>query len=902
MMRVALVFGLLCAVLVVIEGGDKAADAADPPTIVAFGDSIAAGEGSGDSAGYPNNPAAYSARLAAELGGEAFNFAVSGACVATAESGHPSTPASCVSEKSILTRQLADADRFEAAYGALRPDIVTVTIGANDIQFAGCLQALLAGEFGVQVEDDPCSPESLGAHLEALGSNLDAALQQIERRYPFAKVAVTSYFNPMPSKVIEGGEPPCDAMRYLYPAQRYRAKGVDGLAGVLTDIVRGRLDEKASEYQNKMFSRAERVVKPLSRTLQKTVKQRSATFVPLDFTGHDFCQDYQDGNPDAWVFAPLVEGSLALGVTSLDATFVPTTRCVPQLPAPGCNVRAPIVIAETVAEKKILGTSYVLSYQLFALLNDFPHLTPAGQAFVGQEIRTALTPLSYSGGRWEVAATVGQPISTFQALAGGALPYKARLQPAGSTPSWLVAKIFGRQVRLSGTPNEAGTYDFAVVVTDARGDSVAIPVTLHVTDPATPQRWTHSVENTGSMSSWLAPDGSTWVWHWNRDLVRLDAGGVETSRRPLPMQPFSMTFGPAGRAYVVGQPDDEPNGPTALLYAIDRTGVTIATRELQWDRFRYGTVAVAYAPDGRLFVQVHQLLRVVDPDDLSTLSEYGVDDSFTGSRGTIEAASDGLRYTYPAEARARFRPYSDLSSSQLYEPSGPYDFAPSIGWSPDGGVLITVRSDRFSSSCDGLRSTRFAPDGSVLYEFEWSARFPQTYCEVFGAEASGSGASVLSLLDEAGVPTLVWLGAAGQELARAAADTPAGWYSTTQGDLAVDANGRAILSYTVAKRCADYGEVTDFYYEYFCEKVLVRAFDFGQQVASTEFEGDGELGSEMRFVRMTASTSLNWRTIQVGNGVVVLWTRYGPQGCGFSFCGPTGPIAYDAVPFPVARG
>ena len=86
--RVATLAGSLLVVALVATLGLERAQAAPSsgPTIVSFGDSIAAGEGSGADHGYPDNPAAYSAVLAGRVGGTSYNFSITGAC-ASAGSG-----------------------------------------------------------------------------------------------------------------------------------------------------------------------------------------------------------------------------------------------------------------------------------------------------------------------------------------------------------------------------------------------------------------------------------------------------------------------------------------------------------------------------------------------------------------------------------------------------------------------------------------------------------------------------------------------------------------------------------------------------------------------------------------------------------------------------------------------
>ena len=86
------------------------------PVIVAFGDSIAAGEGSGADHGFPDNPAAYSAVLASRLGGSSYNFSITGACASAGTGAAPGTDSfECKVGKSIMTQQIPAARKLGPA-------------------------------------------------------------------------------------------------------------------------------------------------------------------------------------------------------------------------------------------------------------------------------------------------------------------------------------------------------------------------------------------------------------------------------------------------------------------------------------------------------------------------------------------------------------------------------------------------------------------------------------------------------------------------------------------------------------------------------------------------------------------------------------------------------------------
>src|SRR4051812_23373610 len=136
------------------------------PHLVALGDSVAAGFAAG------GPPAAYPALVAARLGYTMENDATPGATAAT-----------------VLRRQLP---RVAAA-----PDVVTITVGANDIRFAQCFGAL----FGIG--DDPCAGGTYRRTLDRLGRDLGAVLDRLRTRYPRAHVLVSRYYDPLPPRAAD---------------------------------------------------------------------------------------------------------------------------------------------------------------------------------------------------------------------------------------------------------------------------------------------------------------------------------------------------------------------------------------------------------------------------------------------------------------------------------------------------------------------------------------------------------------------------------------------------------------------------------------------------------------------------------------------------------------------------
>src|SRR6266542_936169 len=122
--------------------------------LVAFGDSVSAAEGLGMSTGYPgDNAGAYPAVLASHLGWASDNFSISGACA----DGCP---------QSILGDELPTAERLH-----LQPSLITITVGADDIQFGNCFLAVL----GV-ISKNPCAGADFTRSLHALKTHLGVVL------------------------------------------------------------------------------------------------------------------------------------------------------------------------------------------------------------------------------------------------------------------------------------------------------------------------------------------------------------------------------------------------------------------------------------------------------------------------------------------------------------------------------------------------------------------------------------------------------------------------------------------------------------------------------------------------------------------------------------------------------
>ncbi|WP_244282695.1 GDSL-type esterase/lipase family protein [Micromonospora chersina] len=336
--------------------------------IVSFGDSIAAGEGSGPHSGYPNNAAAYSARIASRLGWSSYNFAISGACAATSGKGGVwGTPSECT--KSIIADQIPAAAAMN-----LKPSLVTVTVGANDIRFADCIQQVLG-----LASSSPCSGKTFDDHLQALKLNLGMALAKIRDLYGSdVPIVVTRYFSPMPGYVSDAKDV-CPTMPALALAKVYTEKGAKAAVWAVRD-----LNNRARDYQASVSDKTLAVVGKLNNTLTKTATPFKATMVGLNFSGHDFCTDY-DGRSDSWVLAPQVSvfaSYYGAGGASFERELRPAHRCVV---TPSCDTNTMFV--DKSGDWNGQHWTFILSFWS----NDFPHLTKPGHEAVASRIIEALS-------------------------------------------------------------------------------------------------------------------------------------------------------------------------------------------------------------------------------------------------------------------------------------------------------------------------------------------------------------------------------------------------------------------------------------------------------------------------------------------------------------------------------
>lgn len=223
-----------------------------PPAVIqyaALGDSVAAGAGLSSSvnpedAACGRSSAAYASFVAAARGLAFANVACTGATMGDLISGQRS-PSSTANPPV----------QINSAFATGVPQLITITAGANDVQWDALLLKCLRSTCGTAQDT-----RAFQTSLVTLRSETQAVLQQISRLSGGAppKVIITGYYNPVSANCV--------------------------------GIQQGLTNEEVTWISAQLAS--------LNQTLQNAATAASfASFAPLDFSGHDICS----ANP--WVQA-----------------------------------------------------------------------------------------------------------------------------------------------------------------------------------------------------------------------------------------------------------------------------------------------------------------------------------------------------------------------------------------------------------------------------------------------------------------------------------------------------------------------------------------------------------------------------------------------------------------------
>jgi lysophospholipase L1-like esterase len=233
------------------SGSDEPVSSTQPTegTYIALGDSVAAGVGLkdySDSSACDRTRQSYPEVLAKALNYRLTHVACSGA----------KTTEGLIGRQTV--NNLALPPQIEALQSDNRPDLVTITIGANDANWTTYLTKCYTAVCGSQADTD-----GVAAGVVQAATNLDRALRQIQSTYPSEtpRVVVTGYYRLFPDTPASSSA--CTELSGIEPAE---------LAWIrqLQDTIDDALRATAAKYA---FAR----------------------FVPVDFGGHELCTD------DPWI-------------------------------------------------------------------------------------------------------------------------------------------------------------------------------------------------------------------------------------------------------------------------------------------------------------------------------------------------------------------------------------------------------------------------------------------------------------------------------------------------------------------------------------------------------------------------------------------------------------------------
>ncbi len=240
--------------------------------------------------------------------------------------------------------------------------IVTLSIGANDINFVGCMESWFKKDMTSNSPmDNECwaSNQKFKDRLTLFRQNLDEIFRLLS--YTDAQVFVTTPYDPFPKQDTKLCRPfynpiAADAI-YL---KNYKIGSVP------------EVKEMATQFQNSTSSFVTSVIAKLNQTIiEVAVLYPNVHVVQLNFKGHDFCKS----SSSAWVYGPRVD---AWYYSLSSKPFPKLNEYKKALPSecefPGVQEINPIVSK---------GNFFVgLEYYV----NCMPHPTPKGQIAIAKAV------------------------------------------------------------------------------------------------------------------------------------------------------------------------------------------------------------------------------------------------------------------------------------------------------------------------------------------------------------------------------------------------------------------------------------------------------------------------------------------------------------------------------------
>jgi len=304
--------------------------------------------------------------LASLLGYAGMDYAISGACAASPnkDGGSPDTPAECT--KSVLSDELPSV--------SFTPDIITVTVGANDIRFADCFKALFR-----LTNDNPCQGDTFNNHLKALSTNLHLLFRTLKELFPNTPIYAMKYYNPLPSFPATDEEI-CPAYRVL--AVIYKENSI-----VKAVLKSNTYDTQVADLQGDIYDKAFTVIQKLNKTIGDAALAEGVTTVLADFRTHDLCRTLTGAaTSDQWVYGPSFHGYVkGFGVFDLTKAF---DYDLPDVcPAPHEDDSNPYIL-----RKNGSWDHETWEYSFTAKVNCMPHPTLDGQKAIAEAFRHKISP------------------------------------------------------------------------------------------------------------------------------------------------------------------------------------------------------------------------------------------------------------------------------------------------------------------------------------------------------------------------------------------------------------------------------------------------------------------------------------------------------------------------------
>ena len=363
--------------------------------VLAFGDSVAAGYGLGSATGLPDNSSAYPAILAAQLGIGVQDYAVTGACAGP--------EAQCSTTTTNVAKQISTAVT-DTENNGLTPTRITLTVGADDINFAGCILYVIDHE-SLKNVPDPCGSSELSQHLSTFGTQLTNDLNTLKEKFPNAEIQVMDYYNPFPPPTFSqptsapgqtpsstgapspspGPPPPplnsC-AVTDLFTI-RYDAAGfANPKAGLKAAFMKYQSDHLAFEndartLQATLYSRAQTVLGRLNNVINTSAAGAGVETVSTnDFATHNVC-----AAAPVWVFAPYLNWSEVIPTPAGNIVYNSGL-----LAADGNQVCPDPALA--IDQKKNYSEQVgIIRFTATSSVNCFPHPTTAGQVAIADDFR-----------------------------------------------------------------------------------------------------------------------------------------------------------------------------------------------------------------------------------------------------------------------------------------------------------------------------------------------------------------------------------------------------------------------------------------------------------------------------------------------------------------------------------